>query len=402
MLQHVGSKVPVYAAMFLMTMALLIDSPALFYMATAMLATIGASRLQAYWSVRALRIERIAPPAVHVGQETTVSMIVWSERKIKRPLITVLDMLPARLRNSPRTPSLPIAPAFDQPVMTRYSFRPMRRGRYRWNEVSVKGTDTLGLQSTTKLYETEPAELIVYPTPIPINVDIRPSGGIGVSESESGQYRGAGIEPRGVREYVPGDPQRYVHWASTARTGKIMVKEFEAGSGLTGWFFLQRKTGTEIGQGQLTSFEVMCGHARYLAEQFMRRGASVSFPPAATRDPAADFQDRLKQLDEVLTDIMPDSSVDLSVEINSVRSKIERGGTAYFHIVRQDSALPGVISSFPDINFVALVYDPKDYEAKVPRDYAPATDPAYTRQLEEAGAKVIIVPGARWEADETR
>ncbi|MDP9067352.1 MAG: DUF58 domain-containing protein [Actinomycetota bacterium] len=38
---------------------------------------------------------------------------------------------------------------------------------------------------------------------------------------------GAGEEFIGVREYRPGDPPRAVHWRSTARAGRLVVREFE-------------------------------------------------------------------------------------------------------------------------------------------------------------------------------
>ena len=43
----------------------------------------------------------------------------------------------------------------------------------------------------------------------------------------SAPRRGQGPEYLGIREYRPGDSMRHVHWPSTARTGAVMVREFE-------------------------------------------------------------------------------------------------------------------------------------------------------------------------------
>ena len=42
----------------------------------------------------------------------------------------------------------------------------------------------------------------------------------------------------GVREYVPGDPMKRIHWPSTARRGQLIVKEFEQDPQAEVWFFL--------------------------------------------------------------------------------------------------------------------------------------------------------------------
>jgi uncharacterized protein (DUF58 family) len=42
----------------------------------------------------------------------------------------------------------------------------------------------------------------------------------------------------GVREYVPGDPMKRIHWPTTARRGQFMVKEFEQDPQAEVWFFL--------------------------------------------------------------------------------------------------------------------------------------------------------------------
>ena len=85
------------------------------------------------------------------------------------------------------------------------------------------------------------------------------AAGWGISEAESGQTRGAGLEPRGVRAYSAGDSLRHVHWRSSAKTGQLLVKEFEAGTHAAAAFLIQRKDGTEIGEGAATSLETMCG-----------------------------------------------------------------------------------------------------------------------------------------------
>jgi len=42
---------------------------------------------------------------------------------------------------------------------------------------------------------------------------------------------------RGVREFVHGDSPRLIHWASSARVGRLLVREFEA-EGLPGYDIL--------------------------------------------------------------------------------------------------------------------------------------------------------------------
>ncbi len=49
-------------------------------------------------------------------------------------------------------------------------------------------------------------------------------------ESALTRRRGLGIDVLGVREYVPGDDFRKIAWKATAKTGRLMVKEFEGRS----------------------------------------------------------------------------------------------------------------------------------------------------------------------------
>ncbi|MCH8978853.1 MAG: DUF58 domain-containing protein [Armatimonadetes bacterium] len=383
------------AAMFFLVMAILVDSPPLFYMVMAIMATLAMSAIQAWLAVRGLRFERFVPPAVQVGEPVTVEITIWSERRIVRPLVTIVDGLPKRLIAKGVRPSLPVAPSFDQPIQTRYTFRPMRRGKYRWSGLRVRGTDALGLVNREKSYKTDPVELTVHPAPIPASVDIHPNVGWGSSDLESGRSRGSGLEFSTIREYVTGDPLRYVHWPSSARNNKLMVKEFETGSGVFINFVIQRTQGTEIGHQEASTLEAMCGHALFLAEKYLKIGSAVVFPSfedplAGTAHTAA----RIAEVRDILTEIQADRPERLSDELSSLRRHFTTGCTVVIMIGVQDSQLPEVLLSMPDVHFVCLIYDLDDYRGPVPlaSDVRSASDPTYLARLEAAGTEVIVMP----------
>jgi uncharacterized protein (DUF58 family) len=60
------------------------------------------------------------------------------------------------------------------------------------------------------------------PTRCPIHAGIAATTAAHEASSTSGRDL-----TRGVREYVDGDPIRSVHWPATARTGAVMIREFE-------------------------------------------------------------------------------------------------------------------------------------------------------------------------------
>jgi uncharacterized protein (DUF58 family) len=379
---------------FLALVAVLLGSGSLFYMATAMIATIAASRVQAWLAVRGLRFERIAPESVTAGDLVTVELIVWSERKLRRPLVSVVDHLPKEMYPGERSPSLPIAPAFDQPIRTQYRFRPMRRGHYIWSGLTVNGTDALGLVTMSKNYHTDEAEITVLPRPIPTAIELPHAAAWGTNEVESGRSRGAGIEPRGVREYVAGDPLRHIHWRSTARTGQLLVKEFEAGSHAPAAFVLQRTLGTDIGEGPVTTFELMCGHVAYLSDWLLRQGLVVEFPTVEDRVTGVSHMERHKEILELLARMAPHSKSTTSEELRVCCQRESGRAVIYVLLSAQDPDLPDAIrDAVTERNqVVALLYDPGSFLTARRGRIASPTEGAYIGRLEEAGASTIVMP----------
>ncbi len=379
------------AALFFAIVAILINTPILFYMGTALIATIFASRLQARLSVRGLRFKREMPDAVKVGDWVTISISVWSEKKLRRPLITVADTLPTRLVYEDKTISTPIAPAFDIPIRTQYRFRPLKRGVFRWHGIEAVGTDALGLVVMSKVYETEPVELTVLPRPIPIHLDLPVAQGWGISEAESGQSRGAGLEPRGVREYASGDSLRHVHWASSARRGQLLVKEFEAGSHTAASIVIQQSQGSELGKGADTTLEHMCGNAVFLAEQLMHQGAMVQFPTLEGKPLRTSGAERLNEINEMIARVQADHEQSVSAEIQANLKLLPPGSILILMLSRADAGLSGLFRQLKamGVQVVALIYG--NSKTATTQEVQFAADRRFMDELEGAGAMVRMV-----------
>jgi uncharacterized protein (DUF58 family) len=58
-----------------------------------------------------------------------------------------------------------------------------------------------------------------------------------------------------ITDYRPGDSLRYVHWASTARTGRLMVKDQEIEPGGSVWVVLDLEAAAQLGSGDAGTLE---------------------------------------------------------------------------------------------------------------------------------------------------
>jgi uncharacterized protein (DUF58 family) len=85
--------------------------------------------------------------------------------------------------------------------------------------------DPVGLVRREVLW-TAPEEFVVHPRTIGI-----PSMSTGfIRDLEGNPTRDLSnndVSFHALREYIPGDERRYIHWKSTARTGTLMVRQFE-------------------------------------------------------------------------------------------------------------------------------------------------------------------------------
>lgn len=101
-----------------------------------------------------------------------------------------------------------------------------RRGRFHIGPLSLRSGDPFDLFPAQRLVP-HVQELLVYPATVNLSGFRLPVGDL--PGGNSLQRRTPFVTPNaaGVRQYTPGDSYNRIAWRATARTGQLMVKEFE-------------------------------------------------------------------------------------------------------------------------------------------------------------------------------
>src|SRR5581483_8779311 len=106
----------------------------------------------------------------------------------------------------------------------RYVIDPIARGRYRLDGAQLMLEDPFGLsEAVIPLERTD--TLLVYPRVYELDGLFTDSGGAGGDDGRSLLHRTAGYDLHSIRDFQQGESLRRVHWRSTAKRRKLMVKE---------------------------------------------------------------------------------------------------------------------------------------------------------------------------------
>jgi uncharacterized protein (DUF58 family) len=122
------------------------------------------------------------------------------------------------------------------------------RGRFSLGPISLASGDPFGLFPLTKhLPEHFMFSVVVYPLAVNLPGFQPPVGELIGGEALRRRTHYVTTNVSGVREYAFGDSFNRIHWPSTARTGRLMVKEFELDPIADVWIFLDMERRVQAG-----------------------------------------------------------------------------------------------------------------------------------------------------------
>lgn len=152
----------------------------------------------------------------------------------------------------------------------RYRIRGTQRGRFVLGPARLRLTDPFDVARRTRRTQRVD-ELVVYP-----RIEVLPEVGAaqlpqGRSDGDQHRMLNLGDEFHTMREYVQGDDLRRVHWPSTARQQKLMVRQHEMPWRAETTILLDTRGGVHTGAGAASTFEATVSAAASSASHFAHR-----------------------------------------------------------------------------------------------------------------------------------
>ena len=157
----------------------------------------------------------------------------------------------------------------------RYVLPRMARGRYPFERTTAVLEDPFGLERE-EVDLTTGGALLVYPRLVELDRLFSEAGANDQGGRRLLLRRPSGFDLHSVREYEHGESLRMVHWRTTARRGRLMVKELEDEPRDEVAVLLDAAAGVSAGDPPDSSFDMQVRAAGSILRAHARRGRRVA------------------------------------------------------------------------------------------------------------------------------
>ncbi len=286
----------------------------------------------------------------------------------------------------------------------------IQRGEFTLGPTKLKSGDPFGFFTTEKIY---PAlnKLIVLPKVVNIHNFVSPPGQLSGGRAIRKPTHEITPYASSVREYQPGDSLNRVHWRSTAKKNRLMVKEFEQEPQANIWIFLDAQGDVQshlqetIGESykeEFTdwqkieqvdlppdTFEYGICITASLVKYFIRIGRAVGFASAGKElvyFPAERGDRQFGKILETLSYMKPDGLLPLFGLIDSQSSNLSRGSTAIIISTTDQKNIEAAVDDLirRGMKAVVILFDAFSFGSS-------NQPPDFKKRLEPKGVPVMVI-----------
>ena len=201
-----------------------------------------------------------------------------------------------------------------------------QRGVFQLGPVFAQSGDPFGLFRQRRQIDGV-STLVVYPVALPLASFGRVDGDLtgGALQGERVPHTTTNVS--GIREYAPGDTFNRIHWKSSARQQRLMVKEFELDPFADIWLVLDLDERTMAGSGVESVEEYAVTICATLAKYFLDENRAVGLvAPGLLLSPDRGTRQLLKIL-EVLAFVRPARNTPLTELLVGEQRRFSRTDT---------------------------------------------------------------------------
>ncbi len=258
------------------------------------------------------------------------------------------------------------------------------RGEFQLGPITVTSGDPFGLFRFPRRLAAA-SKIVVYPATLPVHDFAIPSGLLSGGDAQRRRAQFVTTNAAGVRDYAPGDSFNRIHWRSTARKGRLIVKEFELDPLADVWLFLDLSARTLVERPDAYRYlnyangnswasvplpasteEYGVAIAASLAKFFLERGRNfgfVTYAPQREVVQADRSQRQLNQILEILAVARSTGDFDLEHMLSMDADYLGRGTTLI--LVTADQTEGWVreahILARRGVRIVAILLDPRSF-----------------------------------------
>jgi len=185
-----------------------------------LLSFIIASGILSEMTLKRLTVERRPPPRVFAGEPFLMEVVIKNEKLARASFSIEVEDLVGKTPLDKRCYFLKIPACKSQRTSYRHTF--VRRGLYTLTGYRVATKFPFALFRKSRDVDA-PLDVLVYPAPVHVRIPVSRTQARGEAMSHRTGRRG---EFFGLREHRSGDDRRDVHWRSSARTGRLVVREY--------------------------------------------------------------------------------------------------------------------------------------------------------------------------------
>ncbi len=240
-----------------------------------------------------------------------------------------------------------------------------RRGCFTVGPLQVESWDPLGLFRLRRRFGKE-EQVIVYPATVPLpRLNLFGSHLLG-EEALRRQSQQRSSLASSVREYMHGDAMNRIHWPSTARMGKVMVKQFDQGLSTSLWVLLDMGKEVQVGENDDTSDELGVTIAASIAQRYLSLNIPVGLSTHGDKRhlvPPSTSPNHLQHILESLALVRAEGQTALADALGQVGPYLNRFSTLLVITPSTKDNWPVSIASLLDrgVSVVVVLVDPQSY-----------------------------------------